>query len=220
MVDVPSRLAYHDGGLRRQRRRPAAAHPGRVPRAAAPLPRAADPGHGRVLRIGAHHARRSPRPLLRRGARARPPADGMVERAARRSPLRRLLGRRRRHHGGGQPGRAGRRRPDHRPQHRAAERAASQPVHLARPRVRVPLLLHAQALVLAPRARARRLSRRLRHARRAVRDADAHPDAQARARHPDRPLRLALLERGDRLRGDGPPRDDRARGSRPVLLRG
>ena len=56
MVDAPSRLAYHDGSLPRQRRRAAAAHPRRVPRAAAPLPRAARPRHGRVLRLGAPRA--------------------------------------------------------------------------------------------------------------------------------------------------------------------
>ena len=47
--------------------------------------------------------------------------------------------------------------------------------------LRVPLLLHAQAVVRASRARAGRLPRRLRHARRAHRDPDARADAQARA---------------------------------------
>ena len=40
------------------------------------------------------------------------------------------------------------------------------------------------------------------------------------ARRPDRPLRLELLERSAELRGDGPPRDDRARRPGAVLVRG
>ena len=51
---------------------------------------------------------------------------------------------------------------------------------------------------------------RLRHARRAVRDPDADADEQARAPHPDRALRVELLERDHQLRRAGPARHDRA----------
>ena len=71
-------------------------------------------------------------------------------------------------------------RQDHRPQHRLAARAAAQSVHHARAVVRVPLLLHAQALVRASGARAGRVPGRLRHARRVDRDPDADADAKAR----------------------------------------
>ena len=106
----------------------------------------------------------------------------------------------------------------HRSQHRAAARAAAQPVHLARAGVRVPLLLHAQALVCTPRPRAGRVSRRLRHARRADGDPDADADREDRPADSGPALRFGLLERSDQLRGDGPARHDRPQGPLAVPL--
>ena len=54
--------------LRGQRRRPAAAHPGRIPAASVSLPRGACPGHRRLLRVVADHRRRSAGWLLPGGA--------------------------------------------------------------------------------------------------------------------------------------------------------
>ena len=64
------------------------------------------------------------------------------------------------------------RRQDHRAQHRIAARAAAQPLHHAGAVLRVPLLLHAEAVVRTPGEGAGGLPGRLRHARRADRDAD------------------------------------------------
>ena len=100
-------------------------------------------------------------------------------------------------------------RQDDRPQHRPAARAAPESLHHARARVRVPLLLHAQALVRAPRARARRVSRRIRHARRVDGDPHADADAQDRAAHSGRSLRIELLERDRQLRRPRSTRNDR-----------
>src|SRR5207249_2091692 len=94
-----------------------------------------------------------------------------------------------------------------------------EPLHHARPRVRVPLLLHAQALVRPPRARHGCLSRRLRHARRAVRDPDALPDPEAQATDRDPPVRVELLARDRQLPGARAPRDDRGGGPRVARLR-
>ena len=78
--------------------------------------------------------------------------------------------------GGRQPRRPRGRRDVDRLQHRAAARAAPQPV---RRRVgRVPLLLRPQDDVREVLRRVRDHARRLRHARRAVRGADADPDRQ------------------------------------------
>src|SRR5690606_38966827 len=78
----------------------------------------------------------------------------------------------------------GRGRTDDRAQYRLASRAAAESVYLARSWLRVSLLLHAQAVVRAPRVRDGGLSRRVRHARRSLRDPDALADAQALAAHP------------------------------------
>ena len=167
-------------GVPRQRRRAPDPHPGGVSATAARLRAGARPRHDRVLRLGAPRPRRTARALLRRRARARPPGDRMVARdRVARAALPGLQRRRPRDHGGGEPRRERRRRMLDRPQHRPAARAASECVHHAGSELRVSLLLHAQALVRAPRPRHRRLSRRLRHARRAVRDPDALPDGQA-----------------------------------------
>ena len=176
MVDAPSRLAYHDGSFVDSDD----ARPLRI------LAEYLEPLHrfreqriqDTVVFFGS--ARITPEGPLGRyydDARdARPAADRVVERAAGRPPLRRLLRRRPRHHGGGEPRRARRRRPDHRPQHRAAARAASR-TRTSRPSsafefhyffMRKLWFSHlARALVVVPG--------RLRHARRAVRDADARP---------------------------------------------
>ena len=84
---------------------------------------------------------------------------------------------------------------DHRTQHRPAARAAAQSLHHARAIVRVPLLLHAQAVVRPSGARAGGLSRWLRHARRAAGNPDPRADPQARATHPGDPLRHELTGR-------------------------
>src|SRR5262249_42022312 len=78
-------------------------------------------------------------------------------------------------------------------------------------------LLHAKALVRAPGPRHRRLSWRLRHARRAVRDPDALPDPQARAADRDAPVRPELLARDRELPGARALRGDRGRG--PAVAR-
>ncbi len=136
-----------------------------------------------------------------------------------RSSVRRLHRRRRRHHGGRQSRRFRGRRQDHRPQHRLAARAAAEPLHHARAHVRVPLLLHAQALVRASGARAGGVPGRLRHAGRADRDPDADADPEIRPPHPGRALRFELLERNHQFRRPRPARHDRPRGSRAVPVR-
>ena len=115
--------------------------------------------------------------------------------------------------GGRQPRRPRGRRAVDRLQHRAAPRAAPQPVR--RPVDRVPLLLRAQDDVREVLRRVRDHARRLRHARRAVRGADADPDRQDPplpggpdgARLLGRPARLDARRRSSR-RGDqrGRPR--------------
>ena len=74
----------------------------------------------------------------------------------------------------------------HRPEHRAAARAGAQPVHHARAVLPVPLLRAAQDALRDARDRAGVLPRRLRHARRVVRDDDAGADRQ----EPPRPILL------------------------------
>ena len=146
----------------------------------------AHPRHDRVLRLGAAVGRRSARPLLRRGARARAARDRMVEERCRRTRTATSSAR--------AAAAASWRRPTAAPPTPAAGpsastsgcRTSSSRTRYVTPRagVRVPLLLHAQAVVRAPGARAGRVSRRLRHARRADRNPDAGADAQARAAHP------------------------------------
>src|ERR1700730_13248016 len=113
-----------------------------------------------------------------------------------------------------------RRRPQRRSQHRPAARAASQSLYHPGAGLRVPLLLHAQAVVRTPGARAGGVSRRLRHVRRAIRDPDAGADPQARAFDSRVALRFGVLERSGQLRGSGAPRHHRDRGSAAVRVRG
>ena len=140
--------------------------------------------HGRLLRIGATRARWPARALLRRSTRAGAARHRLVEEPP--------LARARRYvvcSGGGggimeaaNRGRLGGRWANHRAQHRVAARAAAEPLSSRRElSLRVPLFLHAQAVVRAPGAGAGRLSRRLRHPGRADRDPDAAADRQARA---------------------------------------
>jgi len=72
-----------------------------------------------------------------------------------------------------------------------------------------PLLLHAQVLVRLPGESGDRVSRRLRHARRAVRAADAGADAQDAQAPADGAVRHRVLAAGDRLRRAGAPRHHR-----------
>src|SRR5262249_10339968 len=65
-----------------------------------------------------------------------------------------------------------------------------------------------------------RLPRRVRHARRVVRDPDPLPDGQARAADRRPPVRDELLARDRRLPGAGTPRDDRGGRPPPAPLRG
>ena len=96
--------------------------------------------------------------------------------AARRGGLPDHHRRRARRDGGGQPGGAGGRRAVGRTRHRAPARGAAQP--LRRPAADVPLLLHAQGDVRPLRLRVRVPARRFRDAGRALRGADAAPDAE------------------------------------------
>ncbi len=214
-------LAYHDAGFIDERRGPAAPHPGRVPAAARRVPPPAYPRHHRLLRVRAHHRRRTPGRVLRRRPRGRAPGHGVVRRAQEPSPpLPRVHRRRPRDHGGRQPWSPGRRRPLHRPQHRPAARAAPQPVHHPGPLVRVPLLLHAQAVVRLRRAGAHRVPGRVRHPRRAVRVPDSVADRQDRSAAGHTALRHAVLERDRGLRRPGPPgHGGRRRPQAPALRR-
>ncbi len=155
-------------------------------------------------RMRASRARRRDRPtqfrLLRGLPRARVRDDEVVAHPARVAALPRLLRRRTRHHGSRQPRRARSRRPLGRPRDRPALRAGAQPLHHARARPRVPLLLRPQVLVPLPRQGARRLPRRLRHVRRALRDAHADPDEEDQEAVPGAALRLGLLEERGELR--------------------
>ena len=150
-----------------------AAHPGRVRRGLRGAGRARS--SRRRVRIGADQARR---PHVRDHA------------AHRREAVRPRL---RRHHrwrsgrdGGRQPRRQRVRRRVRRPRHRAPARAGPQ--RLGRPRHQLPLLLRAQDDVRQVLAGLRRHAGRLRHHGRAVRGADAGPDAEDHL-VPDRPVR-------------------------------
>ena len=178
---APGRARHHQGPGRRPhalgRRGTAPAPGGSGLRPHRPLARAAH--HGRVrrrlrragarraggdgLRLGARQARLA---LLRRRARGR---RGLAE-----ARLRGDHGRRPRDHGGRQPRRERGRRALDRLQHRAAARAVAE--SLREPLDRLPLLLRAQDDVRQVLGGVRRLPRRLRHAGRAVRGADADPD--------------------------------------------
>ena len=116
---------------------------------------------GPRCRCSARRGRRATTPSTR--LRAAADAPGSARRASRSSPAAA------RAHGGGEPGRPRQRGALDRPQHRAALRGGDQPVR--RPPAEVPLLLHAQGHVRPLRQLVRGLSRRLRHARRAVRGA-------------------------------------------------
>jgi predicted Rossmann-fold nucleotide-binding protein len=86
-------------------------------------------------------------------------------------------------------------RQEHRAEHRAAARAGAQPLHHAGAVLPVPLLRAAQDALRDAQHRAGVLPRRLRHARRAVRDHDAGADRQEPApAHPAvRPRLLGRL---------------------------
>ena len=100
----------------------------------------------------------------------------------------------RRHHGGGQPRRFGGRRALDRLQHPPAARAGAQRLLDAGADLPLPLLRHAEDASRDARQRAGRLSRRLRHAGRAVRDPHPAPDRQVR-RRADRAVRRAYWTR-------------------------
>jgi hypothetical protein len=112
---------------------------------------------------------------LRGGAKARPDHDGALDRLG--SPARRDRDRRRpRRDGGGKPGRGRGRGRVHRAQHRAAARATAERLCHAGPVLQLPLLRYSQDALPDAGPGSRGLPRRLRDARRAVRDADAGPD--------------------------------------------
>src|SRR3954470_9986982 len=115
---------------------------------------------------------------------------------------------------------ARRRRKDDRAEHPAAVRAGRQSVHHRRPALRVPLLLHAEVLVRLPGQGAGDFSRRLRDARRAVRDPDARPDRQALEADWRRALRPRVLGPGADVKADGRVGRDRRARHRPAALRG
>ena len=156
--------------------------------------------YGRVRhrdRAAARHPSRRQH-LRQRAHQGRPPVlredEGHRAPAVRRRLLRDLR-RRPRHHAGGQRGRARRLVAGGRSQHHAAVRAERQRVP-GRLR-RLPLFLRAQDDVRALRVRVRHPARRLRHARRAVRSADARADRQEPP-HSGHPRRRRLLARPPR----------------------
>ena len=122
-------LAYKDDDVPRQRRRAPAAHPGRVPGAAARASRSST-----CTTRSCSSARRASRPtgpLGRYYDEARELArlhHRLVDEPATAHEHRHIVcsGGGPRHHGGGQPRRARRRRADHRAQHRPAARAAAR----------------------------------------------------------------------------------------------
>ena len=91
-------------------------------------------------------------------------------------------------------------------------------VHHAGAVLPVPLLRAAQDALPDARDRAGVLPGRLRHARRAVRGADADADRQV-ADAADPAVRPRVLDPPDQLRAAGRDRHDHARGRRPVPLR-
>ena len=135
-------------------------------------------------------------------------------------PLRRLFRRRSGHHGSRQPRRARGGRQDDRPEHPAAVRAGRQSLHHARAALRVPLLLHAEVLVRLPRQSAGDFSRRLRHARRDVRDPDPGTDQQAVEEDVRDPLRAGVLGAHHRAAADARMGSDRSQGSRSASVGG
>src|SRR5262249_33341168 len=219
--DGPRSQARIQGrGVPRQRRGAAAAHPRRVSPAPARVRAAARSRHHCVLRVRPAARRGTPRALLRRGARAGTTGDRVVAlHSLAGVPLPRLQRWRRQHNGSRESRRGRRGRAHDRAQHRPPERAASEPVHHARSRLPVSLLLHAQALVRASRARHRRLPGRVRDARRAVRDSHPLSDPQAGPADRDPAVRIGLLERDRELPRARPPRNDLGGGPRVARLR-
>ena len=149
------------------------------------------------------------------GAPARLPPHAVVEEPARgQAALRRLHRRRSRHHGGGQPRRLRGQGPQHRPVDRAAARGSGQPAHHARAAVPLPLLLHAQVLARLHGQGDDRVSRRLRHLRRAVRGADAGADEEDDQADADGAVRHGILEGSGQLRRHGEARHHQPGGRR------
>ena len=107
---------------------------------------------------------------------------------------------------------------DDRPQHQLAARAVPEPLCLARALLLLPLFRAAQAPLFAAGHGAGRVSWRLRHARRNVRDPDPRSDAQDRA-DADRAGRRAPLAQRRRFRLPCRRRRDRSRGPGAVLVR-
>ena len=134
-------------------------------------------GHG--VRFGANASGRSAVPGGR-GGRETPRRSGLRD-DHRLGP---------RDHGSREQGREARGRPQHRLQHRAAVRAGREPVR--RYGRELPLLLRAEDDVHQVQRGVRHLSRRLRHARRAVRGDHADPDGEDLA-VPGDAVRHALL---------------------------
>ena len=151
------------------------------------------PGSGRST-TSARRCRSSAPPARRATTRATRPRARWPARSATR--LRDHHRRRPGDHGGGEPRRARRRRPVGRPRHRPAGRAGAE--RLGRRRAQLPLLLRAQGDVRPLRERLRRVPRRVRDARRAVRGGDAAPDREDPLL-PDRARRPGLLGRARRL---------------------
>ena len=91
---------------------------------------------------------------------------------------------------------------DHRAQHPTSPSSRrTQPVHHRRSALRVPLFLHAEVLVRVSGEVARDLSRRVRHARRDVRDPHAVADRKLSRSSSSSCTEASLLERGARICG-------------------
>ena len=115
------------------------------------------------------------------------------------APERHRHRRRPRHHGSRQSRRPRCRRALHRLQHHAAAGAGAQRLFDAGAHLPLPLFRHAQDALRHARRGARGVSRRLRHARRAVRDPHTAPDRQDGRRACPSCSTIGILARGDQL---------------------